>query len=178
MDETELAIREQVEEHGVDKLCSREGNAFIHIYVNHLKYTKLLVDELGANIHLRAAKTRQTPLMYAVQWGEIEVIHYLLDKGAKVNVCDSKKNQALDFAVDGIRCRHDSLAIRLLMKYGAKRGPCREASVFNEEEVALYQGISTLIVLLPPIYVSRFHRPIWPSRDCLRLLGGFLFSTG
>jgi ankyrin repeat protein len=135
---------------------------------------ELLVDELGANIHLRTNKRRMTPLMVAVERGVLSVVEFLLERGAKVNVRDSRKKQALDYAILSFRYRIQSDVVRVLMKHGAKRGDYHDPGEESPWLHDAYKNISAMLILTTPLVAPRFARPTWLHVDCLRLLFSFL----
>ncbi len=53
----------------------------------------------GAKVNTRAGRQQQSPLQGAAQWGWTQVIAYLLEKGADINIADSKGLTALDYAM-------------------------------------------------------------------------------
>jgi ankyrin repeat protein len=67
--------------------CNRDDIPPLHIAIEngHCKsFVKLLV-KFGADVNLIAAETRQTPLHYAAQTGNLEIVKFLLSKGAEVS---------------------------------------------------------------------------------------------
>ncbi len=54
--------------------------------------------EHGAQINGRVGRQQQTPLHGAAQWGWTKVIAFLIEKGADVNLADSRGMTALDYA--------------------------------------------------------------------------------
>jgi ankyrin repeat protein len=58
----------------------------------------LLLDH-GAQINARAGRQQQVPLDGAAQWGWTKVVTFLIEKGADVNLADSRGMTALDYAM-------------------------------------------------------------------------------
>jgi ankyrin repeat protein len=81
-----------------------------------LKLVKFAVD-LGASVDV-GDETRMTPLMYAAERCNVELVNYLLQKRAQVNKKTKEGETALDYA------RHEECAAveKLLLSKGARAG--------------------------------------------------------
>jgi uncharacterized protein len=53
----------------------------------------------GGQVNARAGRQQQTPLQGAAQWGWTKVVAYLIDKGADINLADSRGLTPLDYAM-------------------------------------------------------------------------------
>ena len=105
--------------------------------------------EQGAKVE---AKTRHgvTPLYYAASNGHLDVVKFLVDKGADVSVTDTfYKASALGFAIER---KHSDVALYLLEK-GCKNGP----SVLSD---AVGEGMTTVVQAI-------VDSPTKPSQDQL-----------
>lgn len=70
----------------------------------------------------------QTPIFYAVKFGKIDIIQYLLQNGAQPNRVDNKGTSLMQFAK-----RHQKQQVMdLLIKYGAK--PLQEISTSTKKD--------------------------------------------
>ena len=67
----------------------------ISIKMKQLKSVKYFVEK-GANIE--GVCTGKTPLMYAVKYGHLEIVKYLVNAGAKITAETSRGKNALDYA--------------------------------------------------------------------------------
>lgn len=101
--------------------CKNGGNALNKLTWNYTpNYIELLnlLIEAGADVNA-ADESGITPLMVAVESGNISTIKMLLGKGALINAQDKLGRTALMFAVQGISGKPDIEIIDLLLKSGA-----------------------------------------------------------
>jgi hypothetical protein len=79
---------------------NNRGFAPIHsaIVSGNQKTVNLLLDH-GAYINCKNSITHNTPLMLAVQCGDVEMVKLLLKRGAPINDVDCQENTALTYAV-------------------------------------------------------------------------------
>lgn len=101
--------------------CKNGGNALNKLSWNYTpKYIELLnlLIEAGADVNA-ADESGITPLMVAIESGNISTIKMLLSKGASINAQDTLGRTALMFAVQGISKKPDVEIIDLLLKSGA-----------------------------------------------------------
>jgi ankyrin repeat protein len=91
-----------------------------------LEATKMLVEELGADVNV-VADTGETAMHAAAYRGANSVVQYLFDKGAKLDVVDKSGRTPLQVA-DGVEYGNSFAAnphtAVLLRKLGAKEIPC------------------------------------------------------
>ena len=91
-----------------------------------LDATKMLVEELGADVNF-VADTGETAMHAAAYRGANNVVQYLFDKGAKLDVADKSGRTPLQVA-DGVEYGNSFAAnpqtAVLLRKLGAKEIPC------------------------------------------------------
>jgi ankyrin repeat protein len=73
---------------------------------------------LGAHVNARD-KTAQTPLHFAAQEYQLEMVHFLAEKGAFIDAQDSFGNTPLSTAV--FRSRGRGEVIEALLSYGADK---------------------------------------------------------
>ena len=88
-------------ENGLDLDYTDENGVGIFdeaIRYNDLSLIKLLVEEKGINPLITKRKSGFTPLMQAVSYGYIEIVKYLLDKGADMDEKDNFGFCAKDYA--------------------------------------------------------------------------------
>jgi ankyrin repeat protein len=67
------------------------------IQENAIASLELLLQH-GAQVNARAGRQEQTPVQGAALWGWTKVVTFLIDKGANVNLADSRGLTALDYA--------------------------------------------------------------------------------
>jgi ankyrin repeat protein len=68
------------------------------IQENAIASLELLLQH-GAQVNARAGRQEQTPVQGAALWGWTKVVTFLIDKGANVNLADSRGLTALDYAM-------------------------------------------------------------------------------
>jgi ankyrin repeat protein len=91
-------------------------------YYGKIKVARMLID-FGANIHLKNKQLR-TPLMLccmteedeSAETGRLSLAKKLIEKGADVNIVDSRNHSILDWA----EIYHFNRIAELLRKHGAK----------------------------------------------------------
>jgi ankyrin repeat protein len=66
---------------------------------DHAIEALILLLEHGGQINARAGRQQQAPLHGAAQWGWTKVIEFMIEKGADVNLADSRGMTALDYAM-------------------------------------------------------------------------------
>jgi ankyrin repeat protein len=84
------------------------------------------INEIGDNIEARSI-TNATPLVVACDWGNEEVIQYLVSKGANVNACTEDGITSLQQAAS--RCSLQ--VVKLLVEHGADVNAKRKDSEFK-----------------------------------------------
>ncbi len=89
----------------------------------NLAIVKLLVDS-GVDINEQSGERKGNPLMVAAAFGKIEVLTYLLEKGADIAARDSKGSTALLYAASA----GEDGAARILLEHGA---PINEKNHLN-----------------------------------------------
>ncbi|MDX1403306.1 MAG: ankyrin repeat domain-containing protein [Woeseiaceae bacterium] len=101
------------------------GNAHQYVPDNWLDAVKFLVEECGADVNIRDANA-YTPLHHAASRGDTEVVQYLIDKGADVNVVSRKGQTTADMANGPVeRVPPYPETIDLLVSHGAvNNGNC------------------------------------------------------
>lgn len=101
------------------------GNTVLN-YAKTVEIAKFLVEEKGLDVN-KPNKTGETPLMSAASMGIIEVVQYLIQKGANVKILDKKRIGILHYTGNpGI--------IKLLVEAGAdinNRNPEGKTPLFN-----------------------------------------------
>ncbi len=82
-----------------NKCFELKGNVYnylaLSVRLESLASLKFFVEK-GAD--LEQACTSKTPLMYAVKYGQLDMVKYLVDNGAKLETKTAKGNTALDYA--------------------------------------------------------------------------------
>jgi ankyrin repeat protein len=68
------------------------------IQENAIASLELLLQH-GAQVNARVGRQQQVPIQGAAQWGWTKVVTFLIDKGADVNLADSRGLTALDYAM-------------------------------------------------------------------------------
>jgi ankyrin repeat protein len=68
------------------------------IQENAIASLELLLQH-GAQVNARLGRQQQVPIQGAAQWGWTKVVTFLIDKGADVNLADSRGLTALDYAM-------------------------------------------------------------------------------
>jgi ankyrin repeat protein len=81
--------------------------AIAYNYINLVKY---LVKNKLYDVNKTTRKSGFTPLMCACSYGRIEIVKYLLQKGADKNITDNKGLNAFDFA----RKLHKNSVLKIL----------------------------------------------------------------
>jgi ankyrin repeat protein len=82
----------------------------------NIQHVQTLLSE-GVNVNERDGGNEQTPLMWAVQVGDVSIVQTLLHHGSNVNAIDDSGNTALTLAVQ----RGYRGIARVLVRQGAKR---------------------------------------------------------
>jgi uncharacterized protein len=77
---------------------SRGNYRAADIQENAIASLELLLQH-GAQVNGRAGRQQQVPLQGAALWGWTKVVAYLIEKGADVNLADSRGLTALDYAM-------------------------------------------------------------------------------
>ncbi|WP_417336537.1 ankyrin repeat domain-containing protein [Halobacteriovorax marinus] len=110
-----LSAKENVKE-TIDAISSEDGRTLLTraSFGAPLPYIKYLVDEMGADVN-KADKEEITPLMEAAASENIEVLSYLLERGAKTGAKNKLGADALTIALSS----GDAAMARLLLKNGA-----------------------------------------------------------
>ena len=97
------------------------ANVQRHVPDGFLAAVKYLVEELGADVNLRDLNEGGSPLIYAASRGDVEMIRYLVDKGADVNVVNRTTSTATDMANGPSRAISPyPEAVKLLESLGSK----------------------------------------------------------
>ncbi|HEY0428228.1 MAG TPA: ankyrin repeat domain-containing protein [Pyrinomonadaceae bacterium] len=122
---------------------------------NYAELLNLLI-EAGADVNA-AGESGITPLMAAVESGNISVVKMLLKKGAAVNAQDKFGRTALVFAVQGIFGKPDIEIVDLLLKSGADPNLTTNGTSYESFGTALAAAV--------------WHEPLyciyrWKSPDC------------
>lgn len=92
----------------------RPSEIFDAISRGNLDDVKLLSSKINLNI-MSDGRQNKTPLIWAVQHGQIAIVEWMLTQGVNVNTQDKTKNTALHNAVN----QEDDIAARLLLEKGA-----------------------------------------------------------
>ena len=84
------------------KTTDREGSNLLHNATanNHLKLVKYLVEELKFDVN-STDNLQMTPLMFASEKGNYELLNYLIDKGADINAATPNKTNVLMLSAYG-----------------------------------------------------------------------------
>uniref|UniRef100_A0ACD5XGV2 Uncharacterized protein n=1 Tax=Avena sativa TaxID=4498 RepID=A0ACD5XGV2_AVESA len=97
-----------------------DGNTALHLAAikGCLESCRFLVEESGVDVN-SVSKTGRTPMLYAAQEGNVQIIRYLLDHGGDPAMPDERGSTPLhDVAMQG-----HSEAVRLLLSKGAPVDP-------------------------------------------------------
>jgi hypothetical protein len=92
----------------------RPSEIFDAISRGNLDDVKLLATKINLNI-MSDGRQGKTPLIWAVQHGQIAIIEWLLTQGVNINAQDKTKNTALHSSTE----QEDDIAARLLLEHGA-----------------------------------------------------------
>ncbi|XP_037461978.1 putative ankyrin repeat protein RF_0381 [Triticum dicoccoides] len=97
-----------------------KGNTVLHFAAckGSLEICKFLVEESGLDVD-SASKTGETPMFYAALAGKVQVMRYLLDRGADPAVRDDNGSTPLHYAAEEGHCE----AVRLLLSKGVPVDP-------------------------------------------------------
>jgi ankyrin repeat protein len=102
---------------GVDPARARDedGSTVLHMaaWAGHLSLVRRLVEEMGLPVDLGGSR-RETALHDAASSARLDVIHYLVEKGADVEARDQYRNSPLRMA------RDSEAAMRALLDAGAR----------------------------------------------------------
>lgn len=105
---------------GVGYGQSFAGNAHRHVPDGWMAALRFLVEECGADVNARDANAL-TPLHHAASRGDIEMIFYLVDRGADVTALGRRGQTTADMANGPVqRVQPFPAAVVLLEKLGAK----------------------------------------------------------
>ena len=105
---------------GVGYGQSFAGNAHRHVPGNWMAAVRYLVEECGADVNARDANA-STPLHHAASRGDIEMIFYLVDRGADVTVLNRRGQTVADMANGPIqRVQPFPATVVLLEKLGSR----------------------------------------------------------
>ena len=122
----------------------RPSELFDAISRGNLDDVKLLSSKINLNT-TSDGRQNKTPLIWAVQHGQISIIEWLLTQGINVNTQDKTKNTALHTAI----IHDDDIAARLLLEYGAL------VDVQNKQlQTALYLAVKKQSITLVKILME------------------------
>ena len=110
------AVQQLVKAGAKTSTFTAEGFDSLHLAIQHNKFNiiKFLVQS-GVNVNVRDSQQNVTPLLYAISKGTIEMVSYLIDKGAAVNA-QSKGTSPLHYALQG---NHQKISEYLVTVPGA-----------------------------------------------------------
>lgn len=124
----------------IKKLLEKQPDAIaswkIPCKLARLNRTKALafLSDHGTDVDLRETDSfNYTPLMYAVQYGEIETVRFLLDRGAKVNALDRRGLTPLILAAG----KGQSDMISLLLDRGAEIGISSTGTIEKDRRIEI-----------------------------------------
>ena len=105
---------------GVGYGQSFAGNAHRHVPDSWMAAVRFLVEECGADVNARDANA-STPLHHAASRGDIEMIFYLIDRGADVTALNRRGQTTADMANGPIqRLQPFPATVALLEKLGSR----------------------------------------------------------
>ena len=100
-------LSEELDDAVRNKGCN---NALIYAALKGQTDTLRRLCDFGADVNFQGPVTQTTPLMFAARYKHIDVIKYLLSRGADSRLKDNEGRSAYDFAV----CSEDMAIIALL----------------------------------------------------------------
>lgn len=98
----------------------------------------------GADVNQRSSDRNNTPLMDAASEGHIEILSYLIDNGAELEIISKSGQTALVLSVGNKQIE----AAKLLLKAGANP-EIRDSLGFSARKYAKLYGMSELLLLMP-----------------------------
>lgn len=128
--------------------CVREGD--MDGLLSALDNRKLPVEAIGPN--------GQTPLLAAVEIGNIDMVHELLNRGANVNAVDADGKSCLRHAVTALACRPP--LVKALLDNGAELAT-RDKQHRTAQDVARFIGNPDVIRVLDNY--DKMPRPLEPQ---------------
>lgn len=123
---------------------------------NAPKVQELLLS--GVNINERDEGAEQTPLMWAVQSGDVALVQMLLAHGAAVNAQDDFGKTALMFATE----KNDAGIVKLLLRSGANPS-VRDANAVTVADIAHAHRCSAITRLLARSRIASAQKPTKPN---------------